>query len=151
MSKGQLSSYNSVYLNNQNTHIYTNHRPTSSKDALLERPLLSQSLMQKRRESIQKNISQLYKSPVQLMHGLDGALNQKQRRPSQSSSPISPQAANQSIMSTLVVGGHDQTRNNSSFKKGPNSPLNHTALDLGQMLNPVDSNSLENTYSNKDI
>lgn len=52
-------------------------------------------------------------------------------------------------MSTLVVGGPDQFRNTSQSKKGLNSPTN--GLDLGQMLNPVDSNSMEQTYSNKDI
>ena len=83
--------------------------------------------MNRRRESIQKNIADLHKSPVQLMHGLDGALDQ--RRNSMSSSPISPQAANQSIMSTLVVGGPDQFRNTSQSKKGPNSPIH--GLDLG--------------------
>ena len=150
MSKGQLSSYNNSYLNNQNTHIYLKQRTTSSKDALLERPLLSQSLMFRRRESIQKNIAELHKSPVQLMHGLDGALDQR-RNSMQSSSPISPQAANQSIMSTLVVGGQDQFRNTSQSKKGPNSPMNGTGLDLGQMLQQVDSNSLEQTQSNMDI
>lgn len=41
MSKGQLSTFNNAYLNKLNTHLYLNQKPTSSKDALLERPLLS--------------------------------------------------------------------------------------------------------------
>ena len=58
---------------------------------------------------------------------------------------------NQSIMSTLVAGGLEKMRNTSPSRKGPGSPINNTGFDLGQMLNPVDSNSAEEAYSNRDI
>jgi hypothetical protein len=52
MSKGQISNINNSYFKQMNTHLYVGKKPTSSKDALLERPLLSHSLIHKRRELI---------------------------------------------------------------------------------------------------
>ena len=74
-AKRQLSATNRKYITNMNSKVYLDHhRRSSSKDVLIDRPLMSHSLLKKRRNEIMQALSpgghRKNESPIDYMHGL---------------------------------------------------------------------------------